>query len=671
MKKLFFLSAILLCSLLSARTFQGDAASVQVNGADRIVINDQRNTLQFVRYRADAQPAVGDLVTYLKGLLKCDNATSFELYATEPDQIGWIHYRFRQTYNGIGVEDGVFYVHTIGGRIVSANGEYYSPISTSTNAAVSQQTAEQTAYAALQSTQMMTAYPMAPTTQMIFRDASGKYHATYKVDAWSNVPQKRMWYYVSVTSGKIVGERNRITDSDVPGTAQCPHNGLQGITTDSVAVGQYRLYESGRGGGIHTHAPGPVEIADSDNFWTSTAAYDDYATDAHYAAEKTYDYYFNNFGRQGPDNANMLVDLQAHDGLYVNAFWNGTYSAYGDGDVNNYFPLTSIEIVGHEITHGVVEFSAGLIYAGESGALNESYADVFGAAIRWDANPSVASWLIGDQIVMPTGTGTPFRSMANPNLFQCADTYGGLWFNNGDIVHYDSGIQNHWFYLLCNGGSGTNDIGNNFNVTSIPMINATSIAYRSLTVYLTPNSTFADAGLYGEQSAVDLYGQCSNEQIQTSNAWYAVGIGNPFSGIVTADFMVIPSVSCSAPANVNFVNTGWNATAWDWDFGDGNFSTLQSPSHTYANAGIYNVTLIATGAGNCVGADTLLINAAVTVNNVPGPVPASCNPQTTNYCCGNGITFVQFNTINWTSNDGIDNYSDFTCADSSLLVAGD
>lgn len=670
MKKFFLLSALCAVSILNARSFQGSAANAQVAGADQLVVNDSRNTIQYVHYAPNAQPVMGDMVVYLKTLLKADANTGFNLYATETDKLGWVHYRFRETYKNVEVEDGVFYVHTLGGKIVSSNGEMYAPIQASVTAGVTMQQAEQTAYAALHSKEMMKAYPMDATTQMIFRDAQGVYHCCWKVDAWSNVPMKRYFYYVDISTGKIVGERTRICDTDVQGTAVCAHNGTQTIITDSTAPGNYRLAESGRGGGILTHAPGPVDIVDNDNLWTSTANYDNYATDAHWSAEMTYDFYFNNYGRNSIDNANMLIDIQAHDGLYVNAFWNGTYAAFGDGDAIDYSPLTSTEIVGHEMTHGVTQFSAGLVYSGESGALNESFSDVMGSAVRWIYNPAVATWFIGDQICIPAQNGQPFRNMGNPNQFQCADTYGGLWFNNGDIVHYDSGIQNYWFYLLCAGGSGTNDIGNNFSVSPISMMDACAIAYRNLTVYLTPNATFADAGMYGEAAAVDLFGQCSNQQIQTANAWYAVGIGNPFSGIVTANFMAIPSVACSAPATISFMNTGWNGTSWNWDFGDGNFSTLQNPTHVYTNPGTYNVTLIATGTGNCVGADTIVINSAVVVNNVPGPIAASCNPATTNYCCGSGITSVLFNTINWTSNDAVDNYSDFTCADSTLMVAG-
>ncbi len=670
MKKIFFATALLLATFLNAKTYKGEAAALQVPGADNLVINDTRGTISFVRYRFDKQPPANDLTQYLKLLLKSNSETGFELIRSETDQLGWIHYRFNQTYHNIIVEDAVYYVHTLGGKIISANGEFYTLENINASSGISSTQAEQTAIVALNATALMKNYPLTATVNVIFKDASGIYHNTWKADAWALIPQKRFFYFIDIHSGKVCGEKNRMTDTDANGVATCFHNGTQNIVTDSLSPTNFRLQESGRGGGIKTHAPGPVDITDGDNNWTSTANYDNFATDAHWGAEMTYDFYKNSFNRNSIDNANLLIDIQAHDGLYVNAFWNGTYAAFGDGDAVDYFPLTSLEIVGHELTHGVTQFSAGLVYSGESGALNESFSDVFGNTIRFIENPSVATWLVGDQICIPSMNGTPFRSFSNPNLYQCADCYAGLWFNNGDIVHYDSGIQNYEYYLLVNGGSGINDIGNNFAVTGIGFTDAISIMYRNLTVYLTPNSTFADAATFAEQSAVDLFGQCSVQQIQTANSWYAVGVGSPFSGIVTANFMVVPSIACSAPANISFINTGWNGTSWQWNFGDATTSTVQSPTHTYTSPGTYNVTLIANGTGNCIGADTLTINAAVTVNNVPGPVAASCTPATQNYCCNYGITHVQFNTINWTSNDAIDNYSDFTCADSTLMVAG-
>jgi Zn-dependent metalloprotease len=664
--KLTLLVTLLAVSSSFAKLYTGVEAAKLVPSADKIIVDDKRQTFSFVHFAI--QPVSGDHPSFLKQILGTTTETSFQLYATEVDKLGWTNYRYYQLYKNVRVEGAVYYVHTKAGKIISVNGEYYSGISANVNSTISSSTAIVTAKTDLQSTRLADEKQLTAPYLVVFRDEQNKYRLCWKVDAFSLTPMKRFYYFIDANSGKIAGKLSRMCDTDVQGTALTGFNGTQTITTDSTAPGNYRLKETGRN--IHTHAPNLVDFTDSDNIWTSTANLDHYANDAHWAVEMTHDLYLNSLGRNGQDGMGMLADVQVHDGMYVNAFWTGTYMAFGDGDGTQYFPLTSAEIVGHEYTHGVTEFSAGLIYAGESGALNESFSDIVGNTVRFLYSPSAASWMIGDQIVIPSMGGSPFRDMSNPNAFQCADTYGGLWFNNGDIVHYDSGIQNYWYYLLCTGGSGTNDIGNNFNVTGIGIPDAIQITYRNLAVYLTPNSTFADAANFAAQSADDLFGSCSNQLIQTANAWYAVGVGTPFSGVVTSAFSAIPAISCSAPANVSFVNNSWNGTTYQWDFGDGNNSTAANPTHTYLLPGTYNVTLITTGTGNCIGADTLVINGAVVVNNVPGPVAASCNPATTGYCCGYGITNVNVHTINWTSLDAIDSYSDFTCADSSLMVAG-
>ncbi len=649
-----------------AKIYTGPEAEKLVPGADKIILDDKRQTYSFVHF--GTQPVSGDHNILLKEILGTTSETSFQLYKTENDQLGWTHFRYYQLYKNVRVDGAVYYVHTKAGKVISVNGEFYKGISATNNSTISAATAIQTAKNDLQSTRLADEKNLEAPYQVFFRDEKNQYHLCWKVDAWSLIPLKRFYYFIDASTGKIIGKQTRLIDIDSQGTAATGFNGTQTITTDSTSPTNFRLFETGRN--IYTHAPGPIDIIDSDNNWTSTANYDNYATDAHWGAEMTHDLYLNTLGRNGIDGLGMQTDIQAHDGLYVNAYWSGTGMLFGDGDASQYYPLTSIEIVGHEFTHGVTQHTAGLVYAGESGALNESFSDIVGNTVRFLYSPSVATWFVGDQIVIPSMGGTPFRDMSNPNAFQCADTYAGLFFNNGDIVHYDSGIQNYWYYLLTTGGSGTNDIGNNFAVTGIGIPDAIQITYRNLAVYLTPNSTFADAATFAIQSADDLFGGCSNQVIQTANAWYAVGVGTPFSGVVTAAFSATPPISCSAPASISFTNNSWNGTTYQWDFGDGNNSTLANPTHTYLLPGSYNVTLITTGTGNCVGADTLVINAAVVVNNFPGPVAASCTPATTSYCCGYGITNVNFNTINWNSQDGVENYSDFTCADSSLMVAG-
>ncbi|CAN5126417.1 hypothetical protein BH09BAC5_BH09BAC5_21050 [soil metagenome] len=666
MKNIFTFCALLFSVSTFAKTFTGNEAAQLVKGADKVIVDENRQTISFVHLAE--QPVATNQVVFLKELLNAGNETDFQLYKTDVDKLGWTHYRYRQLYKNIPIEGAVYYLHTKNGKILSANGEFYSGININITSSVPVSSAVNIAKNALQTSHYGEEKYIETPSLVLFRNQENKYFLCWKVDAWSTQPMKRFYYFIDANSSKIIGQHSRICDTDSQGTASTAYNGIRTITTDSISPTSYRLFESGRN--IYTHAPGPVEITDNDNNWTSTANLDNFATDAHWGIEKTHDFYLDSLGRNAQDGNGMQTDVQVHDGMYVNAYWTGTNLAFGDGDAAQYYPLTSLEIVGHEFTHGVTQYTAALVYSGESGALNESFSDIFGNTIRFLYSPSVATWLVGDEIVIPSMGGTPFRDMSNPNAFQCADTYQGLYFNNGDIVHYDSGIQNYWYYLLCDGGSGTNDIGNTFNVSGIGISDAIQITYRNLAVYLTANSTFADAATFAQQSADDLFGACSNQLVQTANAWYAVGVGNPFSGSVVANFTASPIVACSAPANVSFLNNSWNGTTFFWDFGDGNNSTTASPTHTYTLPGSYNVTLIATGTGNCVGADTLVINGAVTVNNNPGPVPASCIPTTQSYCCGYGITKVLFNTINWTSPDAIDGYSDFTCADSSLLVAG-
>jgi Zn-dependent metalloprotease/PKD repeat protein len=663
MKKIItIISASLLVFQMYALEFTGAEADRQVKGADRVIISETRNSISYVHLQTPKQ--IGDHNVWLREVLKAGTETSFELYNTQTDQLGWTNFRYRQLHNNVPLEGAVFYVHVKDGNVISANGEFYTIPNGSASASVSEAKATNTGRAKL-----VTKYPAAESDMdesklVFYRNDKNEFTLCWKVDAFSLAPMLRYSYYVNAQTGAVIGEMKRSCEIDVPGTAQNFFNGPQNITCNNVSSGVYHLNETVRN--INTHNPLAVPVVSTSANWTT----EPYATDAHWAAENMYDFLSINYGWIGQNGTGQLLDLQVHDGQYVNAYWNGSFSAYGDGDGTQYYPLTSMEIVGHEIAHGVTEFSAALVYAGESGALNESFSDIFGNALRFIYNPSIGSWMIGDQIVIPNGGGTPFRNMANPNQFQCADTYGGLWFNNGDIVHYDSGIQNHWFYLLCTGGSGTNDLNNNFAVTSIGINDAMDITFRNLTTYLTPNATFLDARTYAEQSAVDLFGSCSNQLIQTANAWYAVGVGTPSTYAVTAAMGISPSMACSVPATVNFTNYSFNSTSWYWDFGDGNTSTLQNPSNIYLNAGTYNVTLIATGTGNCSGVDTLVVTSAVTVNNVPGPVANSCYPQTTGYCCGYGIQQVQFHTINWSSNGAVDGYSNFTCADSTLMVAG-
>lgn len=194
-----------------------------------------------------------------------------------------------------------------------------------------------------------------------------------------------------------------------------------------------------------------------------TANADAAANEAYDNSGKTWDFYNQVFGRQSVDNRGKMLtsSVQYGDG-YDNAFWTGNQMAYGDGDRKVFQHFTgALEVVAHELTHGLTQFTAQLDYQGQSGALNESFSDVFGSLVKqWSLGQAVdqADWLIGAGILAPGVSGPALRDMANPgtayhdpilgtdpqpgHMSNYVDTDG----DNGG-VHINSGIPNRAFVL--------------------------------------------------------------------------------------------------------------------------------------------------------------------------------------------------------------------------------
>ncbi|RLE06430.1 MAG: hypothetical protein DRJ13_00180 [Bacteroidetes bacterium] len=300
--------------------------------------------------------------------------------------------------------------------------------------------------------------------------------------------------------------------------------------------GKFRLRETTRGGGIATiNAENGLGFSDYVDFVQDTypfmSAANQVGVGIHWASEQTYDYFLETFGRNSYDDDGGAIITYAdwkEDDEINNAFWAGSFAAYGLGDGEVYGSWGAIDVVGHEISHGVTDHSANLVYHRESGALNESFSDIFGAAVEFFAEGrDKGDWLMGEDIYKDIGS---IRSLLNPKARFDPDTYlGEYWFNtinthdNGG-VHTNSGVQNHWFYLLSEGGSGENDDGISFQITGIGLDDASAIAYRNLTHYLLPDSRYVDAATYSIQAAEDLFGENSQQALSVMSAWEAVGI---------------------------------------------------------------------------------------------------------------------------------------------------
>jgi Zn-dependent metalloprotease/chitodextrinase len=625
----FFLSLLLLstcCLPLSAQFFEGPIAGQKVRNAEAVRISERTQNVAYIRFNENGPADLEALLAKRQSWMpQSKGVLSFRLISTLNDQIGQTHRRYQMLQDGYPIEGAVMITHTENGRLLAVNGDFFNLGGAVSVPSLSEQQAFDVALRDVGANAYMwdlrssrvgfpTAMPK-PKGELVFAPLDGEYRndnfrLAWKFDVYASKPLSRQWIFVDAQTGNVIHRLNRIHTADVVGSAATRYSGTLPLTTDQTGPGAYRLRETGRGGGIQTLNCNQgtdyltaTDFTDTDNFWNNVnAAQDEIGPDAHIGTEATYDYYHLIHNWNSFDNLNSLMLSFVHyDVAFGNAFWDGTQMTYGDGDGGLFTsPLTTFDICGHEITHGVTEHSAGLIYADESGALNESFSDIFGNVIEHWARPTQWSWLLGEE----ASSGAGIRSMEDPTVFQNPGCYNGLYWMPGNDVHYNSGVQNHWFYILTEGDADTNDIGNIYNVTGLGWTKAAAIAFRNLSVYLTPSSEYADARFYAIQSAADLYGPCTNDVIQTTNAWYAVGVGGQFSMNATAAFSALPHSFCVAPATVNFLNNSNSASSQFWDFGDGTTSTAINPSHTYANLGSYTVKLRVNG---CSGlADSLI-----------------------------------------------------------------
>ncbi|MFJ5280161.1 M4 family metallopeptidase [Streptomyces parvulus] len=354
------------------------------------------------------------------------------------------------------------------------------------------------------------------------------------------------------------------------GTAQ---SGSSYTLTDT-GRGNHKTYNLNRGtSGTGTLFSGPDDVWGNGQASNAETA----GADAHYGAALTWDYYKNVHGRSGIRGDGVGAYSRVHYGNnYVNAFWSDSCfcMTYGDGS-GNANPLTSIDVAAHEMTHGVTSNTAGLVYSGESGGLNEATSDIFGAAVEFHANNSsdVGDYLIGEEIDI-NGDGTPLRYMDKPSKDGASKDawYSGI----GNIdVHYSSGPANHFFYLLSE-GSGTKTINgvsydsptsDGLPVTGIGRDKAAKIWFRALTTKFTSTTNYAAARTGTLAAAGELYGTDSTEYKRVQDAWAGINVGARSGGggggtsFENAADVAIPDNGAAVTSSVTVTGRAGNAPA--------------------------------------------------------------------------------------------------------------
>ncbi|GAA3966260.1 hypothetical protein GCM10022407_10710 [Hymenobacter antarcticus] len=507
----------------------------------------------------------------------------------ETDELGQRHERFQQFFNGVKVEHGQYTVHRTAGVLSGEFKPVPATLSTkpALSAAAALQRAlatvgasrymwdDASAEAGLRREQSNPAATYRPTGELVvvedYRQTTAAQRPlvlAWKFNIYAQQPESRAWVYVDARTGDVVlqdaiikhagglvpagtaaahkansaagpaGARSAKTTA--VGTFATRYMGSRQAATDQVGS-TFRLRDYTRGAGIETfnlrngtNLAAGVDFIDNDNSWTAAEfnnpAKDNAALDAHFGSTVVYDYWMTVHGRNSWDDlGSKLINYIHYTTNYDNANWNGTAMRYGDG-ATLFSPLTALDVCAHETGHGVCQATAGLVYQNESGALNEGFSDIWGATIENYVDPTKQTWIVGEDISLTSGG---LRSMSNPLstavLSTCPANYRGRRWNFGTSdnggVHTNSGVLNHWYYILSVGKTGVNEQQQAYAVTGIGISKAARIAYRAERLYLTPNSDYRSARVFTIQAATDLFGANSAEVAAVIDAWYAVGLG--------------------------------------------------------------------------------------------------------------------------------------------------
>lgn len=476
--------------------------------------------------------------------------TEFSVKSEEQDEIGMKHIRMQQMYNNIPVYGGEVVLHSADNKINFLNGHYYPSFELENlTPSLSVQKGEEIVFGIL-GKQTVYNYDMSQfgnmdsKSELVIYPYLEQFKLAYHYTVYKNIIE-RWEYFIDAQSGEVInkyesmcklhnhqpGEDIHSThgsegaldkvflDGSATATAKDLFNIDRKINTYQVGS-KYYLIDAARD--IFSQSTSKMPNNPSGVIWTINAfntspANDDFrydhissstnqwsdktAVSAHYNGGQAYDYFRNTHNRKSINgtggNIISFINVVDEEGRSMgNAFWNGQAMFYGNGD-SAFGPLAKgLDVAGHEMTHGVVQATANLDYEGESGALNESFADVFGVMIDRD------DWLIGDDVVnkavFPSGA---LRSMSDPHNGAKTNDFNGGWqprhyderykgTQDGGGVHINSGIPNYAFYKFA---------------TAIGKDKAEKVYYRALSNYLTKSSKFVDCRVAVVKAATDLY----------------------------------------------------------------------------------------------------------------------------------------------------------------------
>ncbi len=523
------------------------APSAQVPGSRLLMLNAGTDTgdLQMLRF-------------WDSRMTSLQRGGELRLRRVDPDPMieGRQHERLDQLYEGVRVVGGELVRQLDNGQTVSVFGRLYEGIDLDVEPSL---TAADAAVVVSGLTGVTLPADRQPQLVILPRDEGG-YALTYQARVATQADVRV--FFINANTGAVDLSYSDLQTSVGTGTGVL---GDQKKISTTERSGIFRAWDQLRPATIYTFdmkgdlnrtirfLNGEVLLGESDMAGDTDNVWEDAATvDGHVYAGLTYDYLFKRFGRQGLDGQNMRMSTIVHpvrredaatqpssvlNTYYLNAFYYGNgVMVYGEGLPTNmssgglrwtYFS-GALDVVSHELAHGVTDFTSGLIYRNESGALNEAFSDIVGTSVEYfyqspGSGYQKADYLIGEDLTTPM---TGFRSMANPQAYGDPDHYSRRYLGTTDNggVHINSGIANHAFYLAVEGGTNRTS---GQTVTGVGNANREKIEktfFRAFTTMLPASATFSVARAATIQAARDLYGAGSDVERAVTDAWTACGV---------------------------------------------------------------------------------------------------------------------------------------------------
>lgn len=502
-----------------------------------VVERNNDGTIKSVRYAATDNDVPATANEFFSSTLKYRDADDFVMDRSDDTDYGMHFERYQQYYQGVRVDDGHYNFRFKNGRMKVVKGHYVNVTGVNPVPSISEEEAIDlyASYFGINKDNVIKSYVKLMIKEIPNSDSQESVAAlVYKVFLYAANASNEYVVFIDAHSGKLLHKENAAVSSSAGGQFYTYYNSSSnpksGIT--EYANNIYTLEDNYRVNGIATYRQNPngttSSFTDNDNVWTQNDLGDyQIALDVHWTMEQINDLMYSTFGHNSYDHGNhsilSIINTESRGKFYP----SGDIFTFGIASGSNvYGPFGSIDIIGHEYGHALLFKSSGLDDTGSTrAAIHEGLADIWAIIIEKHIAPSANYWKFGEQIMI--NGKSCIRNFQSPNdataYTQISSTYGYGAYNSTD-PHIKGGLLPYWFYLLVNGGSGTNGLNNSYQLLPVGYSLAEQLVRKATftTAYLEDCSTFPHVAEAFIDAAEDYGNDFLTEQVE--NSLYAVGL---------------------------------------------------------------------------------------------------------------------------------------------------